>query len=389
MLSSSFSKENLEYILSLDTSVKNNKYIILNSPSWIKGVPDCIKYAKENNLEYELVSGLSHRNCLKKLAESKGIIFFPKGHDTCPRMSIEAKLLDCDLILNDYVQHKDEPWFENKESIIRHIEQQKRVFFDTCLDFDYDYKKVDSKLKFHFIVPSFNAEEWLPNTVMSIKRQAYENYSVTVVDDVSTDATYQTALKSCLGDSRFKVIKNKEKKYALRNISEAIDSIDMSDDDIIIVLDGDDWLASSGVLNYLARVYEEEDILLTYGSYITYPRGTRGVEPSKYPDDIINKNLFRKDVWRASHLRTFKYSLWKEINKGDLRDVDGEYYKMAYDQAMMLPMLEMAGTKIKYIDDILHVYNRATPYNVDKKMPREQHETMVRIREKAVYPRKF
>ena len=94
-------------------------------------------------------------------------------------------------------------------------------------------------------------------------------------------------------------------------------------------------------------------------------------------------------VMKTFLMRTFKFKLWNKIDQKDFIDNDGEYYKMAYDQAMMLPMLEMAGNKIKYIDKILHIYNRATALNVDKIKAQEQFQTMLRIREKPVYSRVF
>ena len=87
--------------MSLDVSQKDDKYLILNSPSWIKGVDEAVEFAKKNSIDYELVWGLEHKALLDKLAKSKGIIFFPRAADTCPRMTIEAKLLNCDLIMND------------------------------------------------------------------------------------------------------------------------------------------------------------------------------------------------------------------------------------------------------------------------------------------------
>jgi len=95
VLSSSFTEKNIEYILSLDTTKTNLKYLILNSDSWVKGTQKCIEYANNNNLEYELVGGLPHQELLKKLAKSKGLIFLPNGFDTCPRIVIEA-LIDRD-----------------------------------------------------------------------------------------------------------------------------------------------------------------------------------------------------------------------------------------------------------------------------------------------------
>ena len=47
-----------------------------------------------------------------KLRTSKGLVYLPAGLDTCPRLVIEAKMLDCKLILNNKVQIKDEEWLE-------------------------------------------------------------------------------------------------------------------------------------------------------------------------------------------------------------------------------------------------------------------------------------
>jgi len=388
VINSSFGDETLNYIKSLDATKKNNKYIIFNSNSWIKGVQECINYAKENNLDYELVSGISHKEFLRKLAVSKGLIFFPLGLDTCPRVTMEAKLLGCELILNENVQQKDEKWFVEGK-IEEHILKNRKLFFDRCLDPQYINKKYDENIKFHFIIPCYNTEKWIPKTIECIRTQKNKNFTATIIDDISTDNTFSLIQKGIKGDKRFNVIKNKTKNFALKNISLAIKAAPISDEDVVIVLDGDDWLPSTDVLNYLTKVYNEEDVLLTYGSYEEFPSGERGVEPSPYPNEVIKNNSFRGDMWRASHLRTFKYKLWKQIDQKDLIDNDGEYYKMAYDQAMMLPMLEMAGQKIRYIDEVLHVYNRVNPLNVDKQKAQEQFQTMKRIRAKKPYSRVY
>ena len=387
VLSSSFKKETLKFIESLDTKNKNDKYIILGSDSWVKGTKDGIKYATEHNLKYEVVSGLEHKDLLRKLAASKGLIFLAAGLDTCPRITIEARLLNCELVLNDNVQHKDEPWFKSRESIVEYVNTNKEIFYDKCLKEKLVEQKIAEKTKFHFVVPCYNVQSWLYRCLASIKKQTYDNYTVTVVNDVSTDNTANVFDKHFKGDERYKIINNKEKNYALKNIDIAIQSINSNPDDIIIVLDGDDWLSSEDVLNLLNKIYVEEKVFLTYGSYQYYPMGTKGVEPSEYPKSVIDNNDYRNDEWRASHLRTFKALLWDKIDKKDLMDDDGEYYKMTYDQAMMLPMLEMVGPLARYVPEVLHVYNRSNPLNVDKIKQAQQYTTKQRIRRKKKYSR--
>lgn len=94
---------------------RSDKYIVLGSNSWIKGTDDAINYCRDNELEFEVVSNLHYNDMLEKLSASKGLVFLPKGWDTCPRIVIEAKLLGLDLVLNDNVQHKDEIWFNTDD----------------------------------------------------------------------------------------------------------------------------------------------------------------------------------------------------------------------------------------------------------------------------------
>jgi len=130
ILSSVFNKEHLEIMEKLNQEVEknNNKFLILGSSSWIKGTDECITYANKNNLKYEIVSGMSYIEFLKKIRQSKGLIFLPKASDTCPRIVIEAKILGCELHLNKNVLHKDEEWFKD-EKIIEYLKNRRQYFW--------------------------------------------------------------------------------------------------------------------------------------------------------------------------------------------------------------------------------------------------------------------
>jgi hypothetical protein len=391
VLNSVFSVETLNYIESLDTRNKNNKWLISNSPSWVKGTKIAIRYAEENKLEYELVWGLKHRELLKKMAKSRGVIYLPPGGDTCPRFIIEAKMLDCELILNENVQHKNEEWFENKQSTIKHMRSRARTFW---LNIEKEwglntpsYSRTDEKTRFNIVIPFYNCEPWILKCLESVYYQNYSNFQCFIIDDVSTDKS-STKIKDFIGDKdNFTLITNKDKKFALSNIAQVLNGSGLSGEDVNIILDGDDWLSSYNVLSYLDKVYTEEKSYMTYGTYIYYPQGKIGVEPSEYPEKVIKDNLFRQDTWRASHLRTFKHHLWLRLNMDDLKGEDGNYYQTAYDQALMLPLLEMSSERSKYLDKIMHVYNRTNPLNVDKVKQQLQYNTSLQIRKKKPYKR--
>ena len=129
VLSSVFSDGDLRFISSIKDNEKNDKYLILDSVSPVKPSASAVEYAKANNLEYELISNLPYHELLIKMSTSKGLIFLPLASDTCPRLVMEAKMLGCETILNEYVQHKDEAWFDTMSSCYEHMNTRADAFW--------------------------------------------------------------------------------------------------------------------------------------------------------------------------------------------------------------------------------------------------------------------
>ena len=220
--------------------------------------------------------------------------------------------------------------------------------------------------RFIIIVPFYNVKKWIKYNIASVKKQNYLNFKCVLIDDISTDNTYEIAKKMVSGDERFILVKNTEKKLALRNIYEGVQLANPNQEDIIITLDGDDWFSNSNVLTYLNNFYNKEDCWLTYGSYAEFPSGKKGKFAKQIPQRVVDTRSYREYEWCTSHLRTFKYHLWSKIKKEDLLDSQGEFYRMTWDLSFMFPMLEMTGNKSRYIQDILYVYNLDNPLNDHK-----------------------
>ena len=249
-----------------------------------------------------------------------------------------------------------------------------------------DLKSRKKKEKILVIVPFYNVEQWIQKCIESIKDQKYENFSCVLIDDISTDDSYKKCIEVVGEDKRFTIIKNEEKKYALKNIIDGISSLSPDDEDVIITVDGDDWLYDERVFNKINNIYARKNCLITYGNYERYPDGKLG-HCTKYPDHVVKNNLYRRDTWRASHLRTFKYKLWKNINNSDFLDENGEYLDVAWDLAFMFPMLEMAAERQAFINSPLYVYNMSNPNNDFKKKIEKQRMYDGMIRRRSKYER--
>ena len=105
-------------------------WIVLGSDSWIKGKNLAIKWCQDNSKNYEVVWNLPYADLLSKLASAEGFVYLPLGGDTCPRMVIEAKLLGCEVIVNDNVQHSNEKWWQGSpDDVCDYLKGRPRVFW--------------------------------------------------------------------------------------------------------------------------------------------------------------------------------------------------------------------------------------------------------------------
>ena len=221
---------------------------------------------------------------------------------------------------------------------------------------------------FTFILVGYNSAPWMEVCLKSVLSQDYENYDVIAVDALTNDGTFDI-LKKYEGVKNFKLFRNDVRKYQTENIEFGVDQA--KDDSIIVTVDFDDWLPHDQVLNILNDQYDE-NTWLTYGCYSEYygPEQKTGVRTDcfeRYPDEIVETNRFREYRWLASHLRTFRKSLFQKIDRSDFIDtMTGKYFTMAGDMSFMYPMLEMCGEKFKYIDSEMYVYNRTNSLSDDR-----------------------
>jgi len=213
------------------------------------------------------------------------------------------------------------------------------------------------------IVPVYNSEKWISKTIESIKSQTYKNFECLIADDMSTDNTVNVIMENIKDDKRFSAVINMERKYALKNVYDGFKELGTHEEDILVTVDGDDWLYDEFVFEKVVATYMEKGCLLTYGSFIEYPSGvTHPYYMTPYSDDVIDNSSFREVPYKASHLRTFKKKLFDKLKKEDLTDDStGKFYDAAGDLAQMYPLIEMAGDRSAHIGDILYVYNKQNP----------------------------
>jgi glycosyltransferase involved in cell wall biosynthesis len=243
---------------------------------------------------------------------------------------------------------------------------------------------------FKIFIPFYNVERWAPYTIKSVMRQEYKNFQCILVDDMSTDRSCDVIESLIKDDDRFVLVKNKEKKYVIENMCLAFDLVKPNKEDVVVVLDGDDWFAGKTVLSILDETYNKEQCWLTYGSYVEYPSMTVGKFAKKIPEQVIEQNAIRRFQWVTGHLQTFKFGLWQNLDKEkSFKEPNSphkdHHFMYGWDLAWMIPLVELAGKKSHYIADILYVYNRENPLNCDKVKHSQQLLTEQTVRSMARY----
>ena len=200
------------------------------------------------------------------------------------------------------------------------------------------------------IVSTFwNSEDYVADCIKSIKNQYYGEFVAYMVDDMSTDNSYNVALEAIDGDERFVLIKNTEKKYKTKNFIDVINNPDIDWDDVIIEIDGDDQLSDNFVLGLINKIYTNEDIWICGSKW----RDKNGVVGNY---GKFNADKARIKSWNFSHMRTYRAFLFRMIKEEHLM-YEGEYFKAGCDIGAGIPMLEMAGdAHFYYLDQVTYIY---------------------------------
>jgi glycosyltransferase involved in cell wall biosynthesis len=193
--------------------------------------------------------------------------------------------------------------------------------------------------KMKVLVPFRNVRAYLRECVDSITSQHYDHVEVFLLDDGSSDRSLDA-----IGDhERVNKIRFDAPRGVSHNAASFLRQAPFGDEDVIVFVDGDDRLIGADVFTVIDNLYQD-GALVTYGSYVRSD-GTHGFCHPHWPAEF---RCLRAAPFKAGHLKTFKYGVYKQLLAQDpaedaFKDELGRYLPMSSDVALMLPMMEIAG----------------------------------------------
>lgn len=161
------------------------------------------------------------------------------------------------------------------------------------------------------IMPTYNVEKYVGEAIASILNQTYENFEFIIVDDCSTDSTYEICKKYANQDSRIKLYKNSENLKISKTLNFALSK---STGKYVLRMDGDDISVPNRIEKMKAFLDANPKVKLVGTSAITIDSEGRELGKTKFLDSIelINKTCTLKTP--VAHIWMTYKSVYDELN---------------------------------------------------------------------------
>lgn len=211
----------------------------------------------------------------------------------------------------------------------------------------------------HFIVFVLveNASETCERQLRSVFDQTYENYEVVYLDNGSVDQSLEKAKAFCEKEQwqdKITFTRHAQKKAAMEVIYDTIHQFNSKD--IVVFLEGQDWLSHENVLEHLNCAYAHPDVWLTYGRVIRHP-DYQQVEGKAFSDQFLQKKKLRAQIEPSfPMLATFSAAYFKEVRLEDLL-FGGKFIDEKAKCAFLFPLFEMGSEHVLFMDEVMLVKN--------------------------------
>lgn len=170
-------------------------------------------------------------------------------------------------------------------------------------------------MRFSIIIPAHNAEKEIERALKSINNQTYKDYEIIVIDDCSSDNTYNILKRY----KNITVIKNKENLKAGGSRNKGIEQ---ATGEYIIFLDADDYFAETTTLEKINEVIGNETPDIVYLGFKIVGKLEEEWIPTEENSTVSKRAREWKyeNVWDVCWNRNF-------INSNKLRFAENKFFE--------------------------------------------------------------
>jgi glycosyltransferase involved in cell wall biosynthesis len=204
---------------------------------------------------------------------------------------------------------------------------------------------------FSVLIANYNNGKYLIEAVDSVRNQTYDNWEIVILDDGSTDNSYEI-YKELEMDKRIRIYSNDVNRgvgYTKRRLCE------LALGEIAGFLDADDALVDVA-LNYVVDVHVNNDLALVYSNKFNCCETLKKCDSSSYQIQIPQgQSYLDLSLGRISHFACFRLNYYNKT------EGINPFFLLGEDQDLYFKLEEVGS--LKYIDIPLYKY-RTNPMSI-------------------------
>lgn len=151
---------------------------------------------------------------------------------------------------------------------------------------------LNNKPKVSVVMPAYNAEKYISTAIESILNQTFKEFEFIIIDDGSTDSTWEVISRYANKDGRVVPVKNERNLKICKSLTKGIDKARA---DLIARMDADDW-AYPERLKYQVEFMERNPEVVILGNAIEVcDKNINPINTRKYvqTDKKIRKRILK------------------------------------------------------------------------------------------------
>ncbi len=205
------------------------------------------------------------------------------------------------------------------------------------------------------VVLAENNAKDIQRNLDSLFTQAYPYTRVILIDNGSTDGTYERAKTYFQNKERkLELVRYENRKPNLEVLYDVVQRLDPHE--IVALIKGKDWLSHENVFDHLNCAYANPEVWMTHSRAISHP-DYQVISGHEFSESLLLEKKFRQTVREGiSPLTTFYAGFFQNVKLQDFL-YKGEFIDECYGLATLLPLFEMGPEHILFMDEVSYVKN--------------------------------
>lgn len=167
------------------------------------------------------------------------------------------------------------------------------------------------KINFSICIPNFNYAHYIGETIESVLTQSYPHFEIVIVDNASTDSSWEVIQRYAAKDARIRIYKNNYNVGFAPNLDKAASK---AQNDFVLLLSSDDLLEEHALEKVAAVIQHNpalaKNCLIGVGNYIVDEHSIKqkhDLNPFPYCSNSLSKNTVEGvDVFLYDGFQVFK-----------------------------------------------------------------------------------